>query len=103
MTDSNGKPAVVLLSGGLDSTTCLAIAKDLGFKLHALSFRYGQRHEYELDRAKDIAKHFSVMSHQIVDINLGQCGGSALTDRLIDVPESDHVEDIDSDLSLIHI
>ncbi len=103
MTDSNGKPAVVLLSGGLDSTTCLAIAKDLGFKLHALSFRYGQRHEYELDRAKDIAKHFSVMSHQIVDINLGQFGGSALTDRLIDVPKSDHVEDIDSDIPITYV
>jgi 7-cyano-7-deazaguanine synthase len=77
--------AVVLLSGGLDSTTTLAMAKRDGFELFALTFDYGQRHRIELDRAQAIAKHFGVADHQIVKIDLRQFGGSALTDS-IDVP-----------------
>lgn len=77
--------AVVLLSGGLDSTTTLAMAKNQGFDLFALTFDYGQRHKVELDRARDIAKHFGAVDHQIVNIDLRQFGGSALTDS-IDVP-----------------
>ena len=77
--------AVVLLSGGLDSTTTLAMAKKEGFDLFALTFDYGQRHRIELDRARDIAKHFGATDHQIVKIDLRQFGGSALTDS-IDVP-----------------
>ena len=77
--------AVVLLSGGLDSTTTLALAKKQGFDLCALTFDYGQRHKIELDRAQDIAKHFGVIDHQVVKIDLRQFGGSALTDS-IEVP-----------------
>ena len=77
--------AVILLSGGLDSTTTLAMANEAGFDLFALTFDYGQRHRIELDRARKIAKHFNVKDHQIVNIDLRQFGGSALTDSM-DVP-----------------
>ena len=79
------KKAVVLLSGGLDSTTTLAIAKKEGFEIYALSFDYGQRHRIELEQAQKIAKKFGVIDHQIITINLRQFGGSALTDS-IEVP-----------------
>ena len=79
------KKAVVLLSGGLDSTTALAIAKKEGFDVYALSFDYRQRHRIELERAKQIAKKLGVIDHQIINIDLRQFGGSALTDS-IDVP-----------------
>jgi 7-cyano-7-deazaguanine synthase len=72
-------PAVVLLSGGLDSTTCLAISKRDGFDVHALSFRYGQRHEHEIDAARRIARRYAVARHVVVDIDLRVFGGSALT------------------------
>ena len=71
--------AVVLLSGGLDSTTVLAIAKSEGSAIHALSFRYGQRHSREIDAAQRIATQMGVRQHHIFDIDLGQFGGSALT------------------------
>ncbi len=81
--------AIILLSGGLDSTTCLAFAKNKGYELHALSFDYGQRHRQELHAAKAIAKVFAVKSHQWVNIDLNSIGGSALTDLSISVPESE--------------
>src|SRR5689334_7859819 len=80
------QPAVVLLSGGLDSTTVLAIARREGFAVHALSFRYGQRHELEIAAAKRIARDAGVVKHHIVDIDLRVFGGSALTAD-IDVPK----------------
>lgn len=80
------KKAVVLLSGGLDSTTCLAMAKHQGFACYALSFNYGQRHDYELEAAQRIAQAMDTVAHQVVQLNIGQFGGSALTDRQIDVP-----------------
>ncbi len=80
------RKAVVLLSGGLDSTTVLAIATSEGFEPCAMSFRYGQRHMVELESAKRIAGHMGVRKHVIVDIDLRQFGGSALTDD-IDVPK----------------
>lgn len=73
------KPAVVLLSGGLDSTTVLAIAKAEGYEVHALSFSYGQRHTRELECAKRIAEAFGVCQHQVVMFDLRAFGGSALT------------------------
>ncbi len=82
----NSRNAVVLLSGGLDSTTVLAIAKAGGFIPHALSFRYGQRHEVELQAARAVAEQAGVTQHVIVDIDLRQFGGSALTSD-IDVPK----------------
>jgi 7-cyano-7-deazaguanine synthase len=74
-----GTPGVVLLSGGLDSTTVLAIAQSEGFDVHALSFRYGQRHAHEIEAARRIARNAGVSNHHIVDIDLRAFGGSALT------------------------
>src|SRR6476620_9849658 len=83
--ESMGRPAVVLLSGGLDSTTVLAIAKDQGFEPFALSFRYGQRHVVELEAARRVADALSVVRHVVAEIDLRAFGGSALTAD-IDVP-----------------
>lgn len=81
------RSAVVLLSGGLDSATVLAIAADQGYACHAMSFRYGQRHAIELDRARSVARRLGARQHVVVDIDLRQFGGSALTD---DVPVPKH-------------
>ena len=78
--------AIILLSGGLDSSTVLAEAVQAGRTCHALSFRYGQRHEYEIEAASRIARHFNVLEHTVLDIDLTAFGGSALTDE-INVPK----------------
>ncbi len=83
-----GKKAVVLLSGGLDSATCLAAAKADGFEVYAMSFDYGQRHRSELEAARRVAASFGVREHRIFDLNLRQWGGSALTED-IDVPREE--------------
>ena len=88
------KKAVVLSSGGIDSTTAMAIAKDRGFEVYSLSFRYGQRHSVELECAKKVASHLGAKDHKIVDIDLRQFGGSALTDDIA-VPKHDSVTQID--------
>jgi 7-cyano-7-deazaguanine synthase len=80
------KRAVVLLSGGLDSATTAAIAREAGFEIHALTFHYGQRHERELEAASKIAGFIGVASHRILQFDLRSLGGSALTDQ-IDVPK----------------
>ena len=80
--------AVVLLSGGMDSATCLAIAQADGLECHSLSFRYGQRHDVELRAAAALATRAGVASQRVVSLDLGQLGGSALTDSNIDVPEA---------------
>jgi 7-cyano-7-deazaguanine synthase len=80
------KKAIVLFSGGLDSTTCLAIAKSEGYECYALSFNYGQKHNAELNAAKKIAEQYQIKKHIIIDLNIHQWGGSALTDETIDVP-----------------
>ena len=86
MSKNNQQKAVILVSGGLDSATVLAIAKQQGYQCYALSFDYGQRHRIELQRSKDVAEAQGVVDHKIVTINLGDFGGSALTDDSIDVP-----------------
>jgi len=86
------KRAVILLSGGLDSATTLAIAKSDGFACYALSFRYGQRHSAELDAARRVAKHLGATEHVILDIDLRQFGGSALTSD-IPVPKNRPLDD----------
>ena len=85
---AQGVPAVVLLSGGLDSATVLAMARADGYACHALSVRYGQRHAAELDAAARVASRLGAASHRIIGIDLGGIGGSALTDARIAVPES---------------
>lgn len=87
MTQFNKKKAVVLVSGGLDSATVLAIANDKGYECYALSFDYGQRHAYELLQSKQVAKTHGAMQHKIAKIDLGVFGGSALTDDSINVPD----------------
>ncbi|MFP5382193.1 MAG: 7-cyano-7-deazaguanine synthase QueC, partial [Gammaproteobacteria bacterium] len=80
--------AVVLLSGGLDSATVLAIARDAGYVCHALSFDYGQRHTAELAAAARVARLLGAVEHRVIHLGLGDFGGSALTDAAIDVPET---------------
>lgn len=89
MTSTTKKRAIVLVSGGLDSATCLAIAVDRGFECYALSFDYGQRSASELDAAGRVAASAKVVDHKIIDINMGTIGGSALTDTDISVPEQE--------------
>jgi len=101
MTDRK-KKAVVLLSGGIDSTTTLAIAQKMGFTTYALSFRYGQRHEVELEAALRIAQHFNIAEHLILDIDLRLIGGSALTGN-IDVPKSRSVEQMGKDIPVTYV
>jgi 7-cyano-7-deazaguanine synthase len=84
---SVGRSAIILLSGGLDSVTVLAIAKERGYECHALSFNYGQRHQCELLAAKAIAKKYDVASHIISPLDLTTWGGSALTSDKIEVPK----------------
>jgi 7-cyano-7-deazaguanine synthase len=83
----SGTPAVVLLSGGVDSATAAALAQQAGFAIHALSFRYGQRHACEIDAARRVAHFLNAQSHLVIDFDLRTIGGSALTDD-IDVPKS---------------
>ena len=86
------KKAVLLLSGGLDSTTLLALAASQGYAIHALSFRYGQRHAAEVAGAQKIATRYGVVQHVVTDIDLRVFGGSAITSD-IDVPKNRIVDD----------
>jgi len=81
------KTAIVLVSGGLDSATCLAMAKARGYECYAISFEYGQRSSCELQAAKEITKAADVVEHKIFSLQIGELGGSALTDKHIRVPE----------------
>ena len=96
------KKAVVLLSGGLDSATALAIAKSEGFKCYALSFRYGQRHSPELNCAKRLADAMGVAEHHVVDFDLRKFGGSALTSDVA-VPKSRAIEDMSADIPVTYV
>ena len=96
------KKAVVLLSGGLDSTTCLALAKRDGFEPVCLSISYGQRHEVELERAKAVAKAMGVNDHRTVSIDLRAIGGSALTDAIA-VPKHDDVSQVKAEIPVTYV
>jgi len=96
------RKAVVLLSGGLDSTTTLAIAKSEGFEPYAMSFRYGQRHVVELESAKRVSAQMGVPRHVIVDIDLRQFGGSALTSDVA-VPKGRTVEQMSKDIPVTYV
>jgi 7-cyano-7-deazaguanine synthase len=94
--------AVVLLSGGIDSSTTLAIARNMGFDLYALSFSYGQRHKIELHAARLIARHFGVSRHITLDIDLKLFGSSALTDD-IDVPKSRNMAEMAHEIPVTYV
>lgn len=96
------KPCVVLLSGGLDSTTALAVAGSEGYICHALTFRYGQRHEAEIAAARKVAQTLQVAEHVMVDIDLRLFGGSALTDD-IPVPKSRDMADIGEGIPITYV
>jgi 7-cyano-7-deazaguanine synthase len=96
------RKAVVLLSGGLDSSTTLAIAREQNFQLYAISFRYGQRHEVELDAAKRVARMIGVEEHRIVEIDLRAFGGSALTTD-IDVPKGRNLDEMSHGIPITYV
>lgn len=96
------KKAVVLLSGGIDSATTLAIAKDEGYKVYALTFQYGQRHRFEIEAAKKIALKMGVEKHIIMEIDLALFGGSALTDK-IPVPKRNTIEEIGKEIPSTYV
>jgi 7-cyano-7-deazaguanine synthase len=102
VTTSAPRPAIVLLSGGLDSATCLAIARDRGFSVHALSFDYGQRHRHELEAAARIARALGVASHRTVTIDLRAIGGSALTADIA-VPKSRSMDDLSHGIPITYV
>ncbi|UQY33893.1 7-cyano-7-deazaguanine synthase QueC [Pseudomonas fulva] len=84
----SGKKAVILLSGGLDSATVVAMAREQGYSCYSMSFDYGQRHRSELQAAERVARQLGVIEHKVIGINLDGIGGSALTDARIEVPQS---------------
>src|SRR5262245_42929095 len=96
------RAAIVLLSGGLDSATVLAIARSEGFACHALSFRYGQRHVVELAAAERVAKSLGVVSHKTVEIDLRQFGGSAVTSD-VPVPKKANAEEIGGEIPITYV
>jgi 7-cyano-7-deazaguanine synthase len=100
MTES--KKAVVLSSGGVDSTTLMAIAKEEGYEIYSVSFNYGQRHSCELEAAKRVARVFSVREHRIIDIDLGKIGGSALTDE-IEVPKARSESEMKKEIPVTYV
>jgi 7-cyano-7-deazaguanine synthase len=101
-TDMPKPKAVVLLSGGLDSTTTLAIAQQEGFEVYALSFRYGQRHSAELAAARHIAERFGVAQHIIADIDLRIFGGSALTSEIA-VPKDRPLDEMGEGIPITYV
>ncbi len=101
-SDPSDKKAVVLLSGGLDSSTTLAIARSSGYKLYALSFDYGQKHRFELQAARDLAEAFEVQSHVVMSLDLSVFGGSALTSDLA-VPKGRTEEEMEESIPVTYV
>jgi 7-cyano-7-deazaguanine synthase len=99
----SGKKAVVLLSGGIDSSTTLAVAKNEGYELCALTFSYHQRHRMEIEAARAVARHFGVMEHLIIELPLYRIGGLALVDRAVAVPKDRPLEDISSNIPVTYV
>ena len=93
---------MVLSSGGIDSTTAMAIAQFEGYGIYSLSFRYGQRHALELEAAKRVAKTLGAKDHLVIDIDLGKIGGSALTDN-IDVPKGRNEKEMKKDIPVTYV
>ena len=99
---SKKNKAIVLSSGGLDSTTAMAMAKEEGYEIYSLSFRYGQRHALELEAAQRVAKALGAKEHLVMDIDLARIGGSALTDDL-DVPKARTNEEIKKGIPVTYV
>jgi 7-cyano-7-deazaguanine synthase len=99
---TRGKRAVVLSSGGLDSTTVMAIARSEGFEVYSLSFHYGQRHSIELDAANRVAEAFGAIKHLVIDIDLTSIGGSALTDD-IEVPKGRDEDEMQKEIPVTYV
>jgi len=99
---SNGKKAIVLSSGGLDSTTVMAIARARGHDIYSLSFRYGQRHSVELEAAQKVAKSLGAKEHLVIDIDMAKIGGSALTDD-IEVPKARSEHDMQKEIPVTYV
>ncbi|MEM9110840.1 MAG: 7-cyano-7-deazaguanine synthase QueC [Planctomycetota bacterium] len=97
------RPAVVLLSGGLDSATALAIAQDQGYTCHAISFDYGQKQRIELDAAAKLARDMGAASHRVVRVDIGAFGGSALTDDALEVPKDRSDDDIAHGIPITYV
>src|SRR6202035_4614494 len=95
--------AVCLLSGGLDSSTCLGVARRDGYECYALSFDYGQRHKIELEAAARIAKLFEAAEHRVVRLDLRAFGGSALTSNDIDVPMRDSAAHLEQGIPVTYV
>ena len=102
LRDDDNKKAIVLLSGGLDSATCLAIAKDNGFECFGISFDYGQRHNVELEASKNLSKYFGITEHKIIRLDMRNLGGSALTAD-IEVPKADTAEEISDGIPVTYV
>jgi 7-cyano-7-deazaguanine synthase len=100
---STAKPAVVLLSGGLDSATVLAMAKQDGCRCHALSFAYGQRHAIELESARRVARALGAVEHKVLNLDLRAFGGSALTSDQLDVPMDRSAAEMTSGIPITYV
>jgi 7-cyano-7-deazaguanine synthase len=99
---SKKNKAIVLSSGGLDSTTAMAIARQEGYEIFSLSFRYGQRHARELEAARSVAKTLGAKEHLVIDIDLAKTGGSALTDD-IDVPKTRTEQEMEREIPVTYV
>jgi 7-cyano-7-deazaguanine synthase len=99
---STQKKAVVLSSGGIDSTTVMAIARSEGYEVYSLSFRYGQRHSIELEAAEKVARALGAREHMVIDIDLGKIGGSALTDN-IQVPKGRSEAEMNREIPVTYV
>jgi 7-cyano-7-deazaguanine synthase len=95
--------AVILSSGGIDSTVCLAIAKQDGYELYSLTINYGQRHWYEIEAAQKIAQYFQVKQHKIISLDLSVFGGSALTTQELDIPKGQAEKDNSSNIPITYV
>ncbi|GLO64568.1 MULTISPECIES: 7-cyano-7-deazaguanine synthase QueC [Oceanobacillus] len=91
----NSKKAIVILSGGLDSTTCMGVAKEAGYDIYPITFHYGQRHDREIENAKKVASYFDAAEHKVFSLEfLKEIGGSSLTDQLMEVNQEGVGEDV---------
>lgn len=97
------KKAVILVSGGIDSSTVLAMVQKMGYEIYAISFNYSQRNKVELEKIKELIKDYNVKKHKIIKIDLASFGGSALTDNKIEVPKYENHSDLGDDIPVTYV